>query len=126
VKDKDEINEKVIWQPSETAPEWQKWVATFLNAVPLFFICIVTYYLLKYFDSNSELVNYRDAYLNLVIPSAVFGTVLLLAGTTIINWLNPWFSPAKLLSGDGYSKLSYAIIWGSTILALALVIASSN
>ena len=103
---------------------WKKRVgAHIINASGVFFWVVVTLLLLYLFSGNSELVGYRNALLNIIVPAVAYGICSLVAGLALISWLNPWMSPAKLMKQDSTTRLACCIYWGACVVALSIVIA---
>ena len=53
------------------------------------------------------------AYLGLTVPATIYGITVLVAGLIIIDLVTPWFDFSELFQGDGLSKLSGALVFGS-------------
>lgn len=110
---------------SEDWKWYERFLAHLINAVPVFAWFVVTYLLISFFGTNPELVGYRNAMLNLMVPSAAFSVLTLISGIILLSWLNPYMSPRKMMAGSSMDRIACCVYWGLNGLALALVISAS-
>jgi hypothetical protein len=107
-------------------PWWQRFVASFINSIPVFLWCGITYLLIMMFGSNVELVGFRNAYLNVIVPAAAYGILTLVAGLTLVSWLFPYFNYRRLMrEGSDVEKATCMVFWGAIALALSIIIAGA-
>ena len=116
---------KAIIDIQEDWPLWQRIAASIINFSPVFLWTIITLFLLKSFSGNVELVGFRDAYLNLVVPAAAYGVGTLIAGLSLVGLLFPYFSYRRIMrTGTPIEKAMCLVFWGLIAIAIAIVIAS--
>lgn len=108
-------------------PEWpwhQRFAANLINSSGVFIWLVLTVFLLWNYQASLELTSYRDALLNIVIPSTAYGILSLVAGLTFVSWLFPYFSYRQIMEkGTDLERLGCFIFWSSIAIALAIVIA---
>ena len=110
--------------------EWswgQRFVANVINASGTFLWAAVTLFIVYMFNQNQELVGFRNAYLNLVVPSIAYGILSFVAGLTLVSWLFPYFSYRRIMnSGSDIEKLGCFIFWGSIALSLSIIFLAAS
>lgn len=112
---------KVIITPDLVSDKWKP-VITVLNFIGVIFWATLTYVVIVKSQDIMSVASNQVAYLGLIVPAVAYGILSLVAGTALVNILNPWFNFIDLMKGDGYSKLSGAIIWFGTMISIALII----
>jgi len=112
---------KVIISPDLVPDKWKPLVII-LNFIGLITWAIVTYLIMANSRSVISIASNQNAYLGIIVPTVTYGILSLVAGTALINILNPWFNFIELMKGDSTSKLAGAIIWFGTMLSIALII----
>lgn len=118
-----EKRNRAIIDIKEDWPLWQRVVASIINASGVFFWLLVTVVLIYTFNLNPELVGFRNSLLNIIAPAVAYGILSLVAGLSLISWLNPWLSPSRLMKEDNITRLACCIYWAGCVIALAIVIA---
>lgn len=109
----------------EDWPLWQRISASIINFSPVFIWTIITIFLLHLFSGNTELVGFRDAYLNIVVPAAAYGVGTLIAGVSLFGYLFPYFSYRRIMrNGTPLERSMCMGLWGMIAIAIAIVIAS--
>ena len=113
-----DIKEEWVW--------YQRWAAAFINSIPVFLWVIVTYFLITLFNANSELIGFRNAYLNIIVPAAAYGVMTLVAGLSLISWLFPYFNYRRIMrEGSSIEKASCMLFWGLVALAISIIVAGA-
>ena len=108
--------------PVENVPDKWKPYTVVLNFSGVLLWSLVTVYLITFTRSVYAVSANQTAYLGLIVPTVAYGILSLVAGTALVNLLNPWFNFVELMKGDGNSKLAGAIIWAGTMLSIAFII----
>lgn len=117
----DSDHQRVIIPTEQVSDKWKPY-ATILNFSGVTIWAIVTIYLISFTRSVYAVGANQTAYLGLIVPTVTYGILSLVAGTALVNLLNPWFNFVELMKGDGMSKLAGAIIWAGTMLSIAFII----
>lgn len=122
--DQERPQTRQIMEINPNWPWWQRLIGNLINASGTFMWATVTIVLIYTFNANPELVGFRNALLNVVVPAIAYGILSLIAGITLFSWLNPWFSPLRIMqTGDPLEKAAYMVMCGLVALALAIVVA---
>lgn len=114
-------NKRVLVSPESVSDKWKPYVV-FLNFSGVLLWALVTFYLISFTRSVYAVGANQTAYMGLIVPTVAYGILSLVAGTALVNMLNPWFNFVELMKGDGTSKLAGAIIWAGTMLSIAFII----
>jgi len=118
--------EKELISPNENWPRWLYVLATIFNFIGILIFIVVLLSIRSEVISNEVISSRITSYLGLVGYASALGILTLVAGSSIIILLNPWINFRNLMNGDGFSKLSGAIIFSSIVLSLSLVILAAN
>jgi hypothetical protein len=116
-----EPEKKVIIIPDSVNPAWKPFIML-LNFIGVIAWVVITYLLIMETRSAMAVEANSTAYLGMIVPTVTYGILSLVAGTALINILNPWFNFIDLMKGSDMSKLSGAIIWVGTMISVALII----
>lgn len=118
------IKQKAIIEVKDEWPWYQRLAANIINASGVFIWLLITVFLLYTFGLNPELVGYRNALLNIIVPAVAYGILSLTAGLTLISWLFPYFNYRKTMrEGTPAEKAACMQFWGAIAIALAIIIA---
>lgn len=117
----DSDHQRVIIPVEDVPDKWKPYIIL-LNFSGVLLWSLVTVYLIAFTRSVYAVSANQTAYLGLIVPTVAYGILSLVAGTALVNLLNPWFNFVELMKGDGNSKLAGAIIWVGTMLSIAFII----
>lgn len=120
------MEKKELIQINPSWPLWLTILATVLNFIGIFLFLIVLWTIRDIVLTNPQISQRIDSYVGLVGYSSALGIITLLGGSSILILFNPWINFKELMSGDGLSKVSGAIIFASIVLSISLVIMAAN
>ena len=115
---------KAIIDIKEEWPWYQRLAGNVINFSGVFIWLGVTIFLLYVFGLNPELVGYRNALLNIIVPAVSYGILSLVAGLSLISWLFPYFNYRRIMrSGSPEEKAACMQFYAAIAIALAIIIA---
>jgi hypothetical protein len=120
------MDERYLVKIKEGWPKWLVVLATVLNFIGIIIFLAVLFGIREIVLANPIIEGRIYNYVGLVGYASALGILTLVAGSSIILLLNPWINFKKLMEGDGLSKLSGAIIFSFTLLALAIIVLAAN
>jgi hypothetical protein len=117
---------KAITDTENTDTVKTRWTKKVINSLPVFLWGFVTCYLIIHYGSSADLAFNRDLYLNIISVSVAYNVLSLVAGVTLLTYLNPYIKTKEWVNGDWKDKLVGVTYWVGCLLALALVILGAN
>jgi hypothetical protein len=121
-----EPRNKAIIDITETDTNKVSWIKKLINSLPIFLWGLLTGYLIWHYGAFPDLAFNRDLYLNVISVSVAYNVLSLVAGVTLLSWLNPWIRTRELWKGDYKDHLVAVVYWVGTLIALSVVILGAN
>jgi hypothetical protein len=117
---------KAIIDVKDTDTSKVSWLKKLINSLPIFVWGLLTGYLIWHYGASPDLAFNRDLYLNVISVSVAYNVLSLVAGVTLLSWLNPWIRTRELWKQDYKDKLVAVVYWVGTLIALSVVILGAN